>query len=54
MKNKGIIYLLLAGGIFFLLSMKKKKKYSLEVPAPDKITEQEFFGQSKIGFPDLA
>ena len=35
MKNKALIYLLLAGGAIFLLSMKKKPKgYSIMVPEP--------------------
>ena len=41
MKNKALIYLLLAGGAIFLLSMKKKPKgYSIMVP--EKITAQQF------------
>lgn len=43
MKNKALIYLLLAGGAIFLLSMKKKPKgYSIMVPEPEKITAQQF------------
>ena len=43
MKNKALIYLLLAGGAIFLLSMKKKPKgYKIMVPEPDKITAQQF------------
>ena len=38
MKNKGLIYILLAGGAILLLSMKKKPSYRIEVPAPEKIT----------------
>jgi hypothetical protein len=42
MKNKGLIYILLAGGAILLLSMKKKGSYKIEVPAPEKITAQQF------------
>jgi len=43
MKNKGLIYILLAGGAILLLSMKKKTTtYKLEVPAPQKITAEQF------------
>lgn len=43
MKNKGLIYILLAGGAILLLSMKKKTAtYKLEVPAPEKITAEQF------------
>lgn len=43
MKNKGLIYILLAGGAILLLSMKKKTAtYKLEVPAPEKITAVQF------------
>ena len=43
MKNKALIYLLLAGGAIFLLSMKKKAKgYSIMVPETEKITAQQF------------
>ena len=42
MKNKGLMYLLLAGGVFLLLSMKKTKGYKIEVPEPQKITKEEF------------
>jgi hypothetical protein len=43
MKNKGLIYLILAGGAILLLSMKKKSAiYRLDVPAPEKITEEQF------------
>jgi hypothetical protein len=43
MKNKGLIYILLAGGAILLLSMKKKTaSYKLEVPAPEKITAEQF------------
>jgi hypothetical protein len=43
MKNKALIYLLLAGGAIFLLSMKKKPKgYSIMVPEPKKITAEQF------------
>jgi hypothetical protein len=42
MKNKGLIYILLAGGAILLLSMKKKAFYKIEVPAPEKITAEQF------------
>jgi hypothetical protein len=42
MKNKGLIYLLLAGGVILLLSMKKAKGYTIDVPAPEKISEEQF------------
>ena len=42
MKNKGLIYILLAGGAILLLSMKKKPLYRIEVPAPEKITAEQF------------
>jgi hypothetical protein len=42
MKNKGLIYILLAGGAILLLSMKKKGSYKIEVPAPEKITAEQF------------
>jgi hypothetical protein len=42
MKNKGLIYILLAGGAILLLSMKKKPLYKIEVPAPEKITAEQF------------
>jgi len=43
MKNKGLIYILLAGGAILLLSMKKKgSQYRIEVPAPEKITAEQF------------
>jgi len=41
MKNKGLMYILLAGGAILLLSMKKKSSgYKIEVPPPETITEQ--------------
>lgn len=36
------MYILLAGGAILLLSMKKKTSYKIEVPAPEKITEEQF------------
>jgi len=42
MKNKGLMYILLAGGAILLLSMKKKPSYKIEVPAPEKITAEQF------------
>jgi len=42
MKNKGLIYILLAGGAILLLSMRKKASYKIEVPAPEKITAEQF------------
>jgi hypothetical protein len=48
MKNKGLIYILLAGGAILLLSMKKKGSYKIEVPAPEKITAKQFRQPSLI------
>jgi len=48
MKNKGLIYILLAGGAILLLSMKKKGSYKIEVPAPEKITAEQFRQPSLI------
>jgi hypothetical protein len=49
MENKGLIYILLAGGAILLLSMKKKTTtYKLEVPAPQKITAEQFAKPSLI------
>lgn len=42
MKNKGLIYILLAGGAILLLSMRKKSSYKIDVPAPEKITAEQF------------
>lgn len=42
MKNKGLMYILLAGGAILLLSMKKKAQYKIDVPAPKKITAEQF------------
>lgn len=45
MKNKGLILALVGVGAFLLLSAKKKPKrraYTITVPPPEKITEQEF------------
>jgi len=42
MKNKGLMFILLAGGAILLLSMKKKPSYRIEVPAPEKITAEQF------------
>ena len=43
MKNKGLMFILLAGGAILLLSMKKKASgYKIEVPAPEKITAEQF------------
>ena len=42
MKNKGLMYILLAGGAILLLSMKKKAQYRIDVPAPEKITAEQF------------
>lgn len=42
MKNKGLIYILLAGGAILLLSMRKKASYKIDVPAPEKITAEQF------------
>jgi hypothetical protein len=49
MKNKALIYVLLAGGAIVLLSMKKKKPgYKIIVPEPEKITAQQFAKPSLI------
>ena len=48
MKNKGLIYILLAGGAILLLSMKKRGSYKIEVPAPEKITAEQFRQPSLI------
>lgn len=49
MKNKALIYVLLAGGAIVLLSMKKKKPgYKIIVPEPEKITAQQFAKPSII------
>ena len=42
MENKGLFYILLAGGVILLLSMKKKASYKLDVPAPESITAEQF------------
>jgi len=42
MKNKGLMYILLAGGAILLLSMKKKPSYRIDVPAPERITAEQF------------
>ena len=48
MKNEGLIYILL-GGAILLLSMKKLKgSYKIEVPAPEKITAEQFRQPSLI------
>jgi hypothetical protein len=49
MKNKALIYVLLAGGAIALLSMKKKpKSYKIIVPEPQKITAEQFAKPSLI------
>lgn len=42
MKNKVLLYLILGGAAYYFIYAKSKKKYSLVVPAPTKISEQEF------------
>ena len=42
MKNKGLMYILLAGGAILLLSMKKKAQYRIDVTAPERITAEQF------------
>ena len=45
MKNKALLYYLLVGGAayyFILKSKAKKKGYTITVPEPTKISEQEF------------
>jgi len=41
MKNKGLIFLILAVGLVSFF--KKKKKYKITVPQPEKISEDEFY-----------
>ena len=41
MKNKALIFLLLAVGLVSFF--KKKKKYKIIVPPPEKITKDEFY-----------
>lgn len=43
MKNKALLYILLAGGIVLLISAKKKPKGQVIVPEPEKITEDQFY-----------
>ena len=43
MKNKALLYLLLAGGVIFLLSAKKKPKGKVIVEPLEKITEDQFY-----------
>lgn len=48
MKNKALIYVLLAGGVILLLSAKKKAKgYTITVPEPEKITQAEYEQKTK-------
>ena len=45
MKNKALLYYLLVGGAayyFIYKSKAKKKSYTITVPEPTKISEQEF------------
>jgi hypothetical protein len=49
MKNKGLMYILLAGGAILLLSMRKKApSYTIDVAAPEKITAEQFERPSLI------
>lgn len=41
MKNKSLIFLILAVGLVSFF--KKKKKYKITVPPPEKISENEFY-----------
>lgn len=41
MKNKALIFLILAVGLVSFF--KKKKKYKILVPQPEKISEDEFY-----------
>lgn len=41
MNNKALIFLILA--VSLVAFSKKKKKYKIIVPAPDKITRDEFY-----------
>ena len=43
MKNKALLYLLLAGGVILLISAKKKPKGKVIVEPLEKITEDEFY-----------
>lgn len=48
MKNKALLYLILAGGAIYLLSAKKKAKgYTITVPEPEKITQAEYEQKTK-------
>ena len=45
MKKQTLLLLALAGGALILLSMKakpKKRAYTIEVPEPEKITQQQY------------
>lgn len=44
MKNKGLVIALVGAGALLLLAASKKKKraYTIDVPPPTKISEQEF------------
>jgi len=44
MKNKGLLIALVGAGAILLLtaSTKKKRSYTIDVPPPTKISEQEF------------
>lgn len=48
MKNKFLWYALLAGGVYLLIAAKRKPRYSIEVPAPEKITEDQFYGRKSL------
>lgn len=42
MKNQGLVYLLLAGGVILFLSMRKKPTGRVFVPEPESITADQF------------
>ena len=43
MKNKALLYLLLAGGVILLISAKKKPKGKVIVEPLEKISEDQFY-----------
>ena len=47
MKNKALIYLLIAGGVYWYIAKSKKPKYKITVPEPEKITAEQYSQQTK-------
>jgi hypothetical protein len=47
MKKQTLVLLAIAGGAILLLSMKKKPRYMIDVPAPERITEEEFMTKTQ-------